>query len=68
MDYSLIEKHNLAPNVDPFATLEIHTNSVESVQFHPSNPALLCSGSFDHTFAFWDLTSYKCIKRVDAHK
>ncbi len=67
MDHSSMAKHQLAPQVKPIASLEVHKNSVECCQFHPNSASTLVSGSFDHTFAVWDLNSNKLSKQVEAH-
>jgi len=48
------------------ATLEGHTNSVQSVTFSPDGK-LLASGSDDHKIKLWDISTMDCIKTLEGH-
>ena len=46
--------------------LKGHIGTVSSVDFHPTNPDILVSGSYDSTIKLWDLrTPTKCIKTLN---
>jgi WD40 repeat protein len=52
------------------ATLEGHSNNVQSVAFHPTAP-LLATGSFDNTVRLWllscDNSSATCVATLEGH-
>ena len=68
MDFKMEQQHKNAPESFPILNLDLHKNSVECLQYYPLNPAVLISGSFDHTVAFWDLSAGMCIKQIQAHR
>jgi len=67
MDFKTEAKHRNAPETSAKATLTGHQNSVDVVKFSPVSNSTLISGSFDKTYAIWDLNSSKLVKQVEAH-
>jgi len=44
--------------------LKGHTDSVDQLCWHPSNPDLLATASADKSIRIWDTKSYKCITNI----
>ncbi|CAI2374585.1 unnamed protein product [Moneuplotes crassus] len=56
------ENHMDIPQIEAFATLEGHTNSIDAVKVDPTGGKKFISGSHDRTIKIWDLNTLKCIK------
>jgi WD40 repeat protein len=68
MDFKMEQQHKYAPESLPVMNLEGHKNAVQCIEYQPQTSSTLFSGSFDHTFASWDLNTGKCLKQILAHQ
>lgn len=63
----MIKNFASVPQLNAFATLIGHTNSVDTVCCLPKNRSIIASGSHDFLGKIWDTNTGKCIRELKGH-